>query len=119
MRDAMSGTAEIRLAGKTVIVPSADVCGWTVVTTGGWLRMAALKDEELVEGEGILEPTGFLEQLRNAPVRSDIFSFAQRPPDTTPRHRYHFEWDNWAAIRMTSFEDWWRRLRQESRKNGR
>jgi len=45
-------------------------------------------------------------------------TFAQKIPATTPKYDYAFEWDNWAAIPITSFNDWWeKRLPQESRRN--
>src|SRR5713226_1946943 len=115
----MSGTTEIRIAGKTLYVPSADVCGRTVVATGKWLRLAVLKDEDLVEGDAVPEPARFVEQLRNTRLRADIFSFAQKLPDVSPKYRYHCKWDNWAGIPITSFDNWWHKLPQESRKNTR
>jgi hypothetical protein len=113
----MSGTTEIRIAGKTHSVPSADICGRPVVVTGGWLRVAALKHEELVEGDVVQEAPRLVEALKKSGLRADIFSLAQKLPDVTPKHNYFFEWESWAAIRLTSFDDWWKGLPQESRKN--
>ncbi len=42
---------EIRVKGRVVSVPSALVDGRTVITTGRWLKTAAIQDEDLVEGE--------------------------------------------------------------------
>jgi hypothetical protein len=112
------GLAEIRVAGKTLYVPSAEICGRTVVVTGNWLRRAAIKDEELVEGEIVENPRVFLHEFKRSSLRADIFSFSQKIPDTTPKHRYPFEWDNWAGIPLASYTDWWeKRLPQESRRN--
>jgi hypothetical protein len=113
-----SERAEIRIAGKTLYVPSAEVCGRTVVVTGNWLRRAAIKDEDLVEGDIVENPRVFLDELRRSPLQADIFSFSQKIPDTTPKYPYSLEWDNWAAIPLTSYTDWWeKRLPQESRRN--
>lgn len=110
--------AEIRIAGKTLYVPSAEICGRTVVVTGSWLRRAAIKDEELVEGEIINVPEAFIKELKKSRLRSDILTFAQKLPETQPKYDYTFQWDNWAVVPITSFEDWWeKRLPQESRKN--
>jgi hypothetical protein len=109
---------EIRIAGKTLYVPSAEICGRTVVVTGNWLRVAAVNNEDLVEGEVIKAPEVFIEQMRKSPLRADILTFAQKPTESAPKYRYHFQWDNWAAIPISKFEDWWEtRLPQESRKN--
>jgi len=110
--------AEVNVRGRVLKVPSARIHERTVIVTGKWLRMAAVQDEELVEGEVVANPAPFIAELKASRLAADVFSFAQRPPGTPPRHNFHFEWDNWAAIPITSFEDWWEhRLPQETRKN--
>jgi hypothetical protein len=108
---------EIRVAGKTFHVPSAEICGRTVVVTGKWIRTAEVKDEAVVEGAIVEDPGSFITELRKTALPVDVFTFAQRPPDITPKHNYHWEWDNWAAIPTTSFKDWWENLPKVSRKN--
>ena len=108
---------EIRIAGKTFYVPSAEICGRTVVVTGKWIRTAQVKDEEVVEGVTVEDPDSFITKLKESKLKADVFTFAQRPPEITPKYDYHWEWDNWAAIPTTSFKDWWENLPQESRKN--
>jgi hypothetical protein len=104
------GYVEIRVKGKTVRVPSASIGAATVIAPGKWLRIAALKDEELMEGERVPDPELFLSRLKDAGLKADIFTFAQKLPDVTPRHTYYFEWDNLAVIPLTSFKDWWAQL---------
>jgi len=108
---------EIRIAGKTLYVPSTDICGRTVVVTGKWIRTAQIKDEDVVEGVTVEDPDLFIIKLKESKLKADVFTFAQRPPEVTPKFNYHSEWDNWAAIPTTSFKDWWENLPQESRKN--
>src|SRR3981081_2142537 len=113
---AKSEQAEIRIAGKTLYVPSAQIRGRTVAVTGNWLRMAAVKDEELVEGEILDDPAAFVDEMKKSPLRADLLTFAQKIPETKPKYAYHFQWDNWAAVPTTSFGDWWEeRLPQEAR----
>jgi hypothetical protein len=115
---ANDGFAEIRIAGRTFYAPSAEICGRTVVVTGNWLRHAKIKDEDVVEGEIVENPGLFLEKLKRSSLHVDIFSFSQKIPDTTPKYSYPFDWDNWAAIPLMSYNDWWeKRLPQESRRN--
>jgi len=110
--------AEIRISGKTLYVPSTEICGRTVVVTNKWVRTAQIKDEELVEGVPVEDPESFITKLRESELKADVFTFAQRPPEITPKYDYHFEWDNWAAVPTTCCKDWWEnRLPQESRKN--
>ncbi len=110
--------AEIRISGKTLYVPSTEICGRTVVITGKWIKTAQIKDEELVEGVPVEDPESVITKLKESELEADVFTFAQRPPEITPKYDYRFEWDNWAAVPTTSFKDWWEnRLPQESRKN--
>jgi hypothetical protein len=110
--------AEIRISGKTLYVPSTEICGRTVVVTGKWIKTAQIKDEELVEGVPVKDPESFITKLKGSELKADVFTFSQRPPEITPKYDYRFEWDNWAAVPTTSFKDWWEnRLPQESRKN--
>ena len=108
---------EIRIAGKTLYVPSTDICGRTVVVTGKWIRTAQIKDEDVVEGVTVEDPDLFIIKLKQSKLKADVFTFAQRPPEVTPKFDYHSEWDNWAAMPTTSFKQWWENLPQESRKN--
>jgi hypothetical protein len=108
---------EVRFSGKTFYVPSAEICSRTVVVTGKWIRTAQIKDEEVVEGVTVEDPESFIAKLRESELRADVFTFAQRPPEITPKYDYHWEWDNWAAIPTTCFKEWWENLPQEARKN--
>jgi hypothetical protein len=108
---------EVRFAGKTFYVPSAEICGRTVVVTGKWIRTAQVKDEGVVERVTVEDPNSFITKLKESKLKADVFTFAQRPPATTPKYDYHWDWDNWAAVRTTCFRDWWENLPQESRKN--
>ncbi|PYV64304.1 MAG: hypothetical protein DMG97_35285 [Acidobacteria bacterium] len=108
---------EIRIAGKTFHVPSAEICGRTVVVTGKWIRTAQIKDEEVVEGVTVIDPESFITKLKESELKADVLTFAQRPPEITPKYDYHWEWNNWAAIRTTRFKEWWENLPQVSRKN--
>jgi hypothetical protein len=110
--------SEIRIAGKTLQVPSVEICGRTVVTRGKRIKTAQIKDEQVVEGVSVEDPESFIARIKQSGLNADIFTFTQRSPEGAPKHDYHFEWDNWAAIATTSFKNWWEnRLPQESRKN--
>jgi hypothetical protein len=85
--------------------------------TGKWIRTAQVKDEEVVEGVIVEDPEAFITKLKESKLKADLFTFAQRPPEITPKYDYHSEWDNWAAVPTTCFKDWWENLPQESRKN--
>jgi hypothetical protein len=93
--------------GKAVRVPSAQIDGRTVITRGRWLKMAVVESEEEVQGETVPEPSSFISQLKKSGLKADLFTFAQKVPDTNPRYTYHLEWDSKAVIPITKFSDWW------------
>ncbi len=109
--------AEIRVKGKTTFVPSAQIQGRTVIVTGNWLKQAAIHDQDMVEGELVANPGDFIAALKRSGINADYFTFFQRPPDIAPKFKFHFDWDNYAAVRITTFDAWWESLPQETRKN--
>ena len=111
------GSAEIRVRGKTTFVPSVAIDGRTVIVTGKWLRLAAIRDDIVTEGELVKDPGSFIGTLKKSELKADIFTFFQRPPDVSPKFDFHFEWNNYAAIPITTFEKWWESVPQETRKN--
>jgi len=109
---------EIRMGGKTLFTPFDEICGRTVVVTGNLLRVASVMDEDVVEGEIVPDPVAFLEGLEKSRLRGDILTFAQKLPETTPKYDYPFQWESYAVIPITTYNDWWeKRLPQETRKN--
>jgi hypothetical protein len=116
-RMAVSHT-EINLKGKPVTVPCLEVEEKTIVVLGKWIKMASVHDENWIEGEGVKDPERVLAEINAQCLRADVFTFAQKVPDTRPKYQYPMEWDNVAAIALTTYADWWEnRIPQESRKN--
>lgn len=106
--------------GQSITVPALQVSDRTIIATGKWIRTAAVLDEMAVQGQSVRDPEAFVARLKESELKADLFTFAQQLPEITPKFSYPFAWDNVAAIRITSFQDWWEnRLPQESRKNAR
>lgn len=110
---------EIRINGVDTMVPSAEVAGRKVIVKGGWVQKASLFDEGETEGELIKDPATFIPALKQSGLKADVMTFFQRPPDVKPRFPYHIEWENYAAVPVTTYEAWWDKLPQEARKNTR
>jgi hypothetical protein len=56
--------------------------------------------------EYVDRPEPFIDVLRqNRAV--DLFTFMQRLPHTTPKYAYPLEWDNLAALPISTFDEWW------------
>lgn len=82
------------------------MCGKDVQIDGRLIRIARLAADGY---EYFEDPVAALEQLRTLETRIDVFTFVQRLPDTQPTYDYRREWDNVAAVPVSTFDDWWAR----------
>jgi hypothetical protein len=89
----------------------------SLVTSGRWIKIAAIRDEEVAEGQVIHDPEAFIVALRRCEARPDIFTFRQELTDPIRRLQYHCESDNLAIIRVDSYEAWFQALSQDTRRN--
>ena len=110
---------EIAIKGKWFSVPFLDYKGNRIVVKGTLIRKAQLLDEEWLDTE--LECpevcAAVLRSQRQGGLHADILTFAQKLPPATPKYNFHSEWDSIAAIRTTSFSEWWDALPRQSRQN--
>ena len=111
--------SEVRVRGKITKVPSIRVNGATIVITGKWIKIAAVRNDQLVEGSVVDDPAVFISELKAREPRADIFTFPQKVYEKTPKYQYPFEWDDAAAVCTENFDAWWDKLPQEARKNTR
>jgi hypothetical protein len=109
--------AEVRIKGKTAYVPSANIDGRTVIATGKFFKVASIRDADVVEGELVKNPITFAAALKKSGLNADVLTFFQRPPEVSPRFDLFFDWDNYAAVTISTFENWWENVPQETRKN--
>jgi len=72
---------------------------------GRFLRVARLDAEKFQFLEE--EPDRVVEGLRGSGVRIDLFTFLQKLSDPKPDLAYPMEMDNFAAIPISTFENWW------------
>jgi hypothetical protein len=80
------------------------VCGKEICIAGRLLRVAHL------EGDGfhfLESPEPVIDGLRKYEVRIDLFTFMQKVSDTAPKYTFPMEWDNFAAVPVSTFEHWW------------
>lgn len=108
---------DVSVKGKWVSVPALRVDRDIVTIKGRWIRMAAVHDEEWLEHE-VADPAIYLEILKKSNrAQADIFTFTQKVPDTSLRYDFPFEPNSVAAAHIPSFDEWWKELPQETRKN--
>jgi hypothetical protein len=90
------------------------VCDKDIRVHGRLIRVARL------EGDGYVfleNPDAVLAGLRTCVERIDLFTFSQKLPDTVPRYRYPMEWDNVAALPVSTFDHWWTRQLNDKTRN--
>jgi hypothetical protein len=81
-----------------------EICGRKIKVEGRLIRIARLDAEKFLFVD---DPEPVLAGLRDSVMRIDLFSFIQRLPESLPKHPYPMEWDNLAAVRVSTFDTWW------------
>lgn len=102
-------TIQITINGKAVDVPCTFIQHRTVMARGRWAKIISIQDEELLPGPPILDLPDFITKLKASPLKGDWLTFSQKFTDTRPHFPYHYEFDNVAAIPLTTYDDWWER----------
>lgn len=87
--------------------------------SGRLIRTARVMREWDVDVEN---PEAVMEAIRTQGLRVDLFAFMQRHPDSKPSFKYYMEWENIAAIPLSTYDEWWtnqvnRRVRLKVRKS--
>lgn len=80
------------------------VCNRDIRVSGQLIRVGRLEADGY---EYLDDPVELLASLRESRPRVDIFSFLQRPSETSPKYSYAMEWDNLAVLSISTFENWW------------
>jgi hypothetical protein len=81
-----------------------NICGNEIAVGGRLLRVARLDGEKY---KFVDDPEPVIDGLRKSGARVDLFTFMQRLPDNAPKYRYPMEMDNFAAIPISTFDQWW------------
>jgi hypothetical protein len=81
-----------------------EVCGRKIKIRGRLIRTAEMDGDKYLFLE---DPHAMIEGLREAGTRIDLFTFLQRPPQTSPKFTFPMEWDNLAVLPVSTFDHWW------------
>jgi len=79
-------------------------CGKEIQVRGRLIRIARLAAEKY---DFLDNPEALLQALRQSGTRVDLLTFTQQLPDVTPTYAYPLEWDNLAALPVSTFDHWW------------
>ena len=104
----LSSTHEVSVKGKIQRVPAVPLDDIVIVTKGRFIRVAEIFDEYWLEAKTLPDPHRVLQRLQDVDQKPDLFTFAQRVPETEPRFNFHMEWGNTAVIPVSSYDIWFR-----------
>lgn len=81
------------------------ICGKDIcIERKGLIRIGRLAAEKF---DFLDNPEVALDELRRSRIRIDLFTFLQKVPETSPKYRYQMEWDNFAALPISTYDAWW------------
>jgi hypothetical protein len=79
-----------------------NIWGKEVNVEGSLIRVA-----RVAEGyDSVEQPNELIRRLRDSGVRMDVFTFIQVISNRSPDYRYPMEWDNVAALPVSTFDHW-------------
>lgn len=108
---------QVVVKGKQIEVATTTIADRTIIVNGRMLKIAAVRDEGVVEGEVVSDPDRFVSQLKQSRLKADVFTFAEKLPHLEPRFRCYYEWDNIAAIPISTFDVWWKKQIKDKTRN--
>lgn len=104
----------IRSKGVPMAVDAVQVNTRTFLITGKVLKTAELKD---IWAEDVNNPPEVIRQLQNGAAKADILKFWQRIPETEPKYPYYHEWQDVAAIPITTHKHWFEKQISQKARN--
>lgn len=97
-------TKETLVKGQPAHINCLTIGGQTYTLSRGPVTVTHLEDEWY---EDIQEPESVIAALKDAPVKTDIFTFWQRLPYVEPQFEFYKEWETLAVLPVQSFDHWW------------
>src|ERR1700730_14459078 len=80
------------------------VSGQEIKVQGRLIRIARLD----ADGYHFLDdPEVLIDGLKRCGTRIDLFTFRQKLPESSPKYSYPMEWDNVAAVPVSTYDHWW------------
>jgi hypothetical protein len=89
--------------------------GIEVILSGKFIKYAKVVPECYCM---ITDPKEIIKTILKSGYSADIFTFCQRLPDTDPKYNYFMEWEEIAALEISTYEHWsTKQIIRENRKN--
>ncbi|MBX3300756.1 MAG: hypothetical protein KF693_00925 [Nitrospira sp.] len=104
--------------GRKIQAPAVRLGNVIVVMNGKFVMVGEIFDAYWLKADTLPDLNCLVDQLKATGNRPDVVTFVQRVPDTEPRYDYYMEWDNVAAIPVSTYEKWFReQISSASRRN--
>jgi len=91
-----------------------NICGTEVTVKGRFPRIARLTADK---HEFPDDPAALLEELKKSGTRIDLFTFMQRPPETSAKYSYPADPDNLAVLSISTYDEWWNKQLDSKTRN--
>jgi hypothetical protein len=105
--------------GQPAKIDCVEICGQNYAVSREFVTTLRLEDDWF---EDVADPAAVIDALtKSSGFKADIFTFWQRLPDTEPKHSFHVEWEELAALPIRNYDHWWNhqiksRVRNQIRK---
>ncbi|HWE16477.1 MAG TPA: hypothetical protein VG758_04750 [Hyphomicrobiaceae bacterium] len=105
--------------GQPAKIDCVEICGQSYAVSRGFVTTLCLEDDWF---EDVADPVAVIDALTmSSGFKADIFTFWQRLPATEPKHSFHVEWEELAALPIRNYDHWWNhqiksRVRNQIRK---
>lgn len=97
---------DISVKGQLKRCRAIELLGVPIVMSGRGISTGEIFDEYWIERARIPNPADLIAMLSKRPDRPDLFTFAQRVPDSDPRYNFRYEWDNCAILPIATYDHW-------------
>jgi hypothetical protein len=109
--------SETLIKGQPTLAEYIRIGGQSYSIERGPITMVRLQVEDEWY-EDIQDPSHVIAALKTATdVKSDIFTFWQRVPDTNPKYNYYTEWESVAVLPIKTFDHWWSKQAKGTTRN--
>lgn len=88
--------------------------GRDFVLSNGLVRTISLRNDII---DNIDNPEDVLRKIIDTRLPADLLVFPQRLDDSSPRYPYHTEWDNLAAVKISTYEEWLKKQIHQNARN--
>lgn len=88
--------------------------GRDFVINKSMLRTISLRNDII---DDIGDPAVVLHTIHDSHLPADLLVFPQRLDDPSPRYPYHMEWDNLAAVKISTYEEWLKKQIHQNARN--